>query len=315
MRFKTKVLCAAVLAAASLLARQAFASDATWHVAKSSGEVFISSADAPQPVSLTSDAEVNPGQTIRTGESGMLLLTRGEESLLVSPNSVIDIPKENRDGMSTTIMERAGSVLVRAEKRKVNHFEVVTPYLAAVVKGTRFKVSAEQSGSNVEVIEGQVDVSGFRSGEQILLLPGQSAKVASSGMGALSTSGSGLFNPLRAGPPRMSPVQPEQPKVKFADASAPMPAKDESKVASNEVRPAASPAALSSAPAGPRESVLFKSTDTEQLGPEAKKAADKMDLMTVGVPVTIGMVVMVAVMVGRGRKNRKQPEQRGRWEA
>jgi hypothetical protein len=53
-----------------------------------------------------------------------------------------------------TIMERAGSVLVKAEKRKVNHFEVVTPYRAAVVKGTRFKVSAEQGGSNVEVIEG-----------------------------------------------------------------------------------------------------------------------------------------------------------------
>jgi len=317
MRFKTKVLCAAVLAAASLLARQAFASDATWHVAKSSGEVWISSTDTPQPVSLQSDADVNPGQTIRTGGSGMLLLVRGEESLLVSPNSVIDIPKDNRDGMTTTIMERAGSVLVKAEKRKVNHFEVVTPYLAAVVKGTRFRVSAEQGGSSVEVVEGQVDVSGFRSGEQILLLPGQTAQVVASGNGSLSTSGSGLFNPVRVGPPRTSPVAPEQPKVKFADAgtSAPMPAKDETKLASNEAHPASAPAASVSAPAGPRESISFKSADAEQFGQDAKKAADKIDLVTVGVPVTIGMVVMVAVMVGRGRKNRKKPEKRGRWES
>jgi len=230
----------------------------------------------------------------------------------VSPNSVIDIPKENRDGMSTTIIERAGSVLVKAEKRKVNHFEVVTPYLAAVVKGTQFKVSAEQGGSNVEVVEGQVDVTGFRSGEQILLLPGQSAKVASSGAGSLNTSGSGLFNPVRVGPPRTSPVEREQPKVKFADAGAPMPAKDETKVASNETH-AAAPASPS-APSGARESIAFKSAPAEQFGEEAKKAADKFDLTTIGVPVTIGMVVMVAVMVGRGRKNRK-PEKRGRWEA
>jgi len=239
--------------------------------------------------------------------------------MLVSPNSVIDIPKDNRDGMTTTIMERAGSVLVKAEKRKVNHFEVVTPYLAAVVKGTRFRVSAEQGGSNVEVIEGQVDVSGFRSGEQILLLPGQTAQVLASGNGSLSTSGSGLFNPVRVGPPRTSPVAPEQPKVKFADAgpgaSAPMPAKDETKLASSETHPASAPAASVSAPAGPRESISFKSADAEQFGQEAKKAADKIDLVTVGVPVTIGMVVMVAVMVGRGRKNRKQPDKRGRWES
>jgi hypothetical protein len=99
MRFKTKLFCAAVLAAASLLARQAFAdADASWRVAKSSGEVWISSSETPQPVSLTSDADVRPGQTVRTGENGMLLLVRGEESMLVSPNAVIDIPKENRDG-------------------------------------------------------------------------------------------------------------------------------------------------------------------------------------------------------------------------
>jgi hypothetical protein len=316
MRFKTKVLCAAVLAAASMLARQALASDASWHVAKSSGEVFISSTEAPQPVSLTSDAEVNPGQTIRTGENGMLLLVRGEESMLVSPNAVIEIPKENRDGMSTTIMERAGSVLVKAEKRKVNHFEVVTPYLAAVVKGTQFRVSAEGGGSSVEVLEGQVDVSGFRSGEQILLLPGQTAKVAASGAGTLNTSGSGLFNPVRVGPPRPSPMQPEQPKVKFADAgassSSPQAANVESKPVSAGSHPAAA-AAPASAPA--RHSIGLNTGTSDYLQDTKKTASDKIDLMTVGVPATVGMIVMVAVMVGRGRKNRKQPTMSDRWQA
>jgi FecR protein len=296
MRIKTKVLCAALLAAASLLARQAFAfdGDASWQVTKSSGEVFISSAESPQPVSLTNAAAVRPGDTIRTGENGMLLLTRGEESLLVSPNSVIDIPKENLDGMSTTIMERAGSVLVKAEKRNVKHFEVVTPYLAAVVKGTNFRVSVDRASSNVEVIEGQVDVGGFRSGEQILLLPGQTAKVAATGSGSLSTSGSGLFNPVRVGPPRTSPVQPELPKVKFAaadQAAAPMaaaPRKDEARPRTANVEP------------------VFSE--------EKKGTPERMDLMTVGVPVTIGMVVTLAVVVGRGRKNKKRADKPRRWQ-
>jgi hypothetical protein len=320
MRFTSKVLCAALLAAASLIARQAFAADATWHVAKSSGDVWISSTDAPQPVSLTSDADVRPGQTIRTGESGMLLLVRGEESMLVSPNAVIEIPKENRDGMSTTIMERAGSVLVKAEKRNVKHFEVVTPYLAAVVKGTQFRVSAEAGGSSVDVLEGQVNVSGFRSGEQILLLPGQTAKVASTGAGALNTSGSGLFNPVRVGPPRTSPVQPEQPKQKFADAGPTAPA---SPLSVNDMKPAhseartsvpASPPAAAAGPARARDSA-FNSRASDSYSCEPKKFSDRFDMVTVGVPVTVGIVVMAAVMVGRGRKNRKQPDKRDRWQA
>lgn len=318
MRTKTKVLCAALLAAASLLARQAFASEpaASWQVAKSSGDVFISSADSPQPVSLTTSAAVKPGDTIRTGDNGMLLLTRGEESLLVSPNSVIDIPKQNLDGMSTTILERAGSVLVKAEKRNVRHFEVVTPYLAAVVKGTRFRVTIDGAGSNVDVMEGQVDVSGFHSGEQILLLPGQTAKVAAAGSGALNVSGSGLFNPVRVGPPRTSPVQPDQPKERFAaleqaatpPASAPS-AKHETKVAKDETRPGA---AGWLAPAGAPQPSGYR-VEKEPAFADEKKPAEKMDLMTVGVPVTIGLVVTVAVVVGRGRK-RKQPDKPKRWQ-
>jgi FecR protein len=317
MRFKTKLFCAAVLAAASLLARQAFAdADASWRVAKSSGEVWISSSETPQPVSLTSDADVRPGQTVRTGENGMLLLVRGEESMLVSPNAVIDIPKENRDGMSTTIIERAGSVLVKAEKRKVNHFEVVTPYLAAVVKGTQFRVSADRGGSNVEVLEGQVDVSGFKSGEQILLLPGQTAKVAASGSGALNTSGSGLFNPVRVGPPRTSPVRLDEPKAKFADAgtsaSAPMPANDNSKPAAAGT---VSTAAAAPTSAGARQGIAFNSAGAQQPYEATKTVSDKIDLVTVGVPMTVGAIVMLAVMVGRGRKNRKEPSKRDRWQA
>jgi hypothetical protein len=139
------VACAALILGASVsLSAELKAAEGSpaWTVEKSSGDVWISAGGAQQ-VSLRDQSEVKPGDTIRTGQNGMLLLRRGEETMLLSANAVIEIPASNRDGMSTTIYERAGSVLLEVEKQKVNHFEVVTPYLAAVVKGTRFRVSAD----------------------------------------------------------------------------------------------------------------------------------------------------------------------------
>ena len=47
--------------------------------------------------------------------------------ILVSPNSVVGVPAEKKEGLSTTIMQQAGSILLDVEKRNVKHFEVETP--------------------------------------------------------------------------------------------------------------------------------------------------------------------------------------------
>jgi FecR protein len=160
-----------------------------------------------QEASLTNEATLKPGDTIRTGRSGRVLLTRGEETMLVSPNSVIALPEHQKDGLSTTIIEQAGSVLIQAEKRNVKHFQVETPYLAAVVKGTQFRVSVNAVGSTVEVIEGRVEVADFKSGQFALVLPGQAAKVAATGGGGLILSGPGKLSPIEKGTPRQSPFE------------------------------------------------------------------------------------------------------------
>ena len=87
---------------------------------------------------------MKPGDTIRTGRNGRVLLKRGEETILISPNSVVGVPAEKKEGLSTTIVQQAGSILLEVEKRNVKHFEVETPYLAAVVKGTQFRVTVER---------------------------------------------------------------------------------------------------------------------------------------------------------------------------
>ena len=201
-------LCAPVLVAGIFFGcsvAPALAEDAApWRVSKSSGDVWMTTSGV-QEASLTSEATLKPGDSIRTGRSGRVLLTRGEETILISPNSVIALPEQQKDGLSTTIIEQAGSVLIQAEKRNVKHFQVETPYLAAVVKGTQFRVSVTDRGGSVEVTEGRVEVADFKTGQVALVLPGQAAKVAASGRGGLSLSGSGKLSPIEKGTPRPSP--------------------------------------------------------------------------------------------------------------
>src|SRR5581483_4069053 len=165
-----------IAAAVALMATsEAFAEEGgTWSVSKSSGEVWIGSGDVQQ-ASLTPDDHLKPGDTIRTGRNGRVLLVRGEESILIAPNSVVGLPSEKKEELSTTIVQRAGSILLEVEKRNVKHFEVETPYLAAVVKGTQFRVSVNAASTSVDVVRGQVEVSDFKSGQIAQVMPGQTA--------------------------------------------------------------------------------------------------------------------------------------------
>jgi FecR protein len=189
-----------VLAAAPGVAA---AEDTVWRVSKSSGEVWMMTSGAQQ-ASLTQEELLKPGDTIRTGHNGRVLLVRGEETILVSPNSVIGLPTEKKDGLSTTILQQAGSVLLEVEKRNVKHFEVETPYLAAVVKGTQFRVSVNATSTSVDVLRGQVEVADFKSGQIAQVMPGQHATAFAQGKPGLSLSGSGTLNPIEQGKPRPS---------------------------------------------------------------------------------------------------------------
>jgi ferric-dicitrate binding protein FerR (iron transport regulator) len=177
---------------------------AGWHV--SSGDVWVTHAGAQQ-AALTDRVTLKAGDTIRTGQTGRVLLTRGEESILISPNSVIGIPNGQINGMSTTIIQQAGSILLEVEKRNVKHFEVETPYLAAVVKGTNFRVTVNKNDANLDVLRGQVEVTDFKSGQIATVLPGQTASMSVQGQGGLSLSGSGTLSPIQQGAPRQSSVR------------------------------------------------------------------------------------------------------------
>lgn len=199
--------CAFVAALILGTASGAFAADdGVWSVSKSSGEVWLATSGA-QPVSLNQDGTLKPGDTIRTGRNGRVLLVRGEETILISPNSVVGLPAEKKEGLSTTIIQQAGSILLEVEKRNVKHFEVETPYLAAVVKGTQFSVTVRAGSTKVGVVRGQVEVSDFKTGQIAQVMPGQSATAFEHGKPGLSLSGAGTFNPIEQGKPRASTIE------------------------------------------------------------------------------------------------------------
>ena len=178
----------------------AIADDNNWHVSNTSGNVWVT-VGGVQQASLSYSSILKPGDSIRTGQDGRALLVHGEEYMLISPNSAIEIPKETKQGLLTTIIQRAGSVVLEVEKRNVKHFEVETPQLAAVVKGTRFRVTVEKDSSYVDVLRGQVEVSDFKSGQYALVQPGQTAKVSAQRPG-LSLNGSGTLDSIQQGTPR-----------------------------------------------------------------------------------------------------------------
>jgi hypothetical protein len=202
----------------------AIAQDASWRVSKSSGDVWI---DAPgaQPAALSADTVLNPGTSVRTGANGRVLLIRGAETIMVAPNSVMQIPasKSGKGGV-TTILQRSGSLLFDVEKQNVRHFEVSTPYLAAVVKGTQFRVTIDEGGSRVDVLRGQVQVTDFKSGQRALVNPSQTAAVSLRGAPGLAISGSGPMSPIELGSPQVPPVSPATmppPTLRSAAVTAP----------------------------------------------------------------------------------------------
>ncbi|KRR21109.1 hypothetical protein CQ14_21775 [Bradyrhizobium lablabi] len=197
------------LAGALMLAATsgAFAADGgDWTVSKSSGEVWLAGSGVQQ-VSLKQEDVLKPGDTVRTGRNGRVLLTRGDETILVAPNSEVGVPTGKKEGLSTTIMQKAGTILLDIEKRNVKHFEVETPYLAAVVKGTQFRVTINAGKTSVDVIRGQVEVSDFKTGQIAQVMAGQHATAFATGKTGLSLGGSGVLAPIEQGKPRAPSIE------------------------------------------------------------------------------------------------------------
>lgn len=134
-----------------------------WMVTQLTGEARVIHPGL-QSASLKVDAEVAPGDTLVTGNSGHATLVHGRDYILVAPNSELKLPTGAQPSGFTRVIESLGSILFKVEHTAIPHFAVETPMLAAVVKGTTFNVVVDEQRTSVEVIQGIVQVSAFEGG-------------------------------------------------------------------------------------------------------------------------------------------------------
>ena len=163
------------LAAASFSAAQ----DGQWKLVQSVGEVTIEEPGLAK-IAVKPNASLSEGATVTTGANGRAILTDGRSSITVNANSRIELPAANEESV-TSIRQDFGKAIFKVQKKPTAHFEVQTPYLAAVVKGTTFEVTVDAMGASVDVEEGLVDVGATASGERTLVPGGQRVRVLRSG--------------------------------------------------------------------------------------------------------------------------------------
>jgi len=162
----------AVLATALILTGPAFAAD--WVAVRLRGEVEVLAAGTWVPLKR-GDIVAN-NQMIRTLANGHAELHRDNEVVTLGSNTEIRI-EDDADTGYTTVLQDSGRLEVDAEARHVKHFEVQTPYLAAVVKGTHFIVTADSEGASVSVDRGSVSVQSVATDRSTTIGVGQIATV------------------------------------------------------------------------------------------------------------------------------------------
>jgi hypothetical protein len=189
MRNLPRKLACAFLLACTALSSAAIAEE--WIVDRLRGELLVQQGG--RWTALARGDTVNDRETIRTGDEARVVLTRGNQSIEIDGASELVI-HEREAGQMTTVQQQYGTVTIEAERREVQHFSVVTPFLAAIVKGTRFTVQSGDDESTVEVLRGLVQVQDNVHSVATDVAPGQSAVVGE--MTVLEVSGAGRTLPL-----------------------------------------------------------------------------------------------------------------------
>lgn len=200
------ILLMAVASPLILCASQAAAADSSpqlrvWVVGELRGAAFSRPGggnDAQwQPLQL--GAEIAPGSVVRTDSSGSMELRNGIDTLRLSSSSEIELPAGQDGDPVTRVIHWIGTAFFHVGKRPGPQFEVDTPYIVAIVKGTKFTTSVSEAGASIKVSEGIVDVSATAGGSSIDVTAGGSASVSAAHSHTVTPGGaSGAADP--AGP-------------------------------------------------------------------------------------------------------------------
>ncbi|MGB3805867.1 MAG: FecR family protein, partial [Erythrobacter sp.] len=159
-----------------LSSTSAFAQSAPWTVSEASGEVVVRTSDGDR--AARRGTTLGPGHQMVTGSDGNAVIVRDRQFVTVRPNTQVTIPQPRPERSVVQIIQDFGSALFDIGKERDPHFGVDTPYLAAVVKGTRFSITVTAAGTSMQVTEGLVEASTLDGGARDLVEPGEIAIIA-----------------------------------------------------------------------------------------------------------------------------------------
>jgi hypothetical protein len=155
---------------------QARVGSAGWRVDGVSGDAAVRRGSLPA-AQLAVGQVISIGSEVQTGPGAIVFLSRNGDRLVIQPNSRMRIAEPEPGGVFDHFMQSLGNVFYDVEPRRNRSFGVSAPYVAAVVKGTKFLVTVEAEKNSVRVDEGRVLVTSEDGASSVLVDAGHLATV------------------------------------------------------------------------------------------------------------------------------------------
>jgi hypothetical protein len=149
-------------------------------------------AGAATPVAV--GQVLSAGSEVETGAGAVVFLSHNGDRLVIQSNSRLRIDDPGTAGLLDHFMQSLGSVFYDVEPRKNRSFGVTAPYVAAIVKGTRFLVTAEPDKNSVRVDRGRVLVQSTDGVSSVLVDAGTIATATPALAPGVSLSASGILD-------------------------------------------------------------------------------------------------------------------------
>lgn len=170
---------------------QARVGSAGWRVDGVSGEAVVRRGNVPA-AQLAVGQVLSIGSEVQTGPGAVVFLSRNGDRLVIQPSSQMRIAEPEPGGVLDHFMQSLGSVFYDVEPRRNRSFGVSAPYVAAVVKGTKFLVAVEAEKNSVRVDEGRVLVTSEDGASSVLVDAGQLATVQPAWAAGVRVTDSGI---------------------------------------------------------------------------------------------------------------------------
>ena len=179
----------------------------SWRVVQFTGQVTTGAAGLTH-VAVQPNQVLPQDGWVQTGESGRAVLVHGRDLIVVGPLSRVRLPSTAVNG-NTQVIQSLGSALYQIGKESAPHFQVDTPYLAAVVKGTTFVVAVKDGTASVSVSEGLVQVGTPDNSDMEYVRQGFTAIVNREHLGSVSVVETGSLAMPQTGLDSNAPLAPK----------------------------------------------------------------------------------------------------------